>query len=38
MIEDDRPPHADTAEAVRRVVLDAAAAAYEDAGLSGFCA
>ena len=38
MIEDDRPPHADTAEAVRRVVLDAAAAAYEDAGLSGLCA
>ena len=37
MTEDGRAPHTDTAEAVRRVLLDAAVAAYEDAGLSGLC-
>ena len=38
MTENDRAPHADTAEAVRRALVDAAVAAYEDAGLSGLCA
>ena len=38
MTEDARAPHADTAEAVRRALFDAAVAAYEDAGLSGLCA
>ena len=37
MTEDGRAPHTDTAEAVRRALLDAAVAAYEDAGLSGLC-
>jgi formiminotetrahydrofolate cyclodeaminase len=38
MIENGRASHADTAEAIRRAVVDAAGAAYEDAGLSGLCA
>ena len=38
MADDVREPHADTAEAVRRALLDAALGAYEDAGLSGLCA
>jgi methenyltetrahydrofolate cyclohydrolase len=38
MTEDVREPHADTANAVRRALIDAALGAYEDAGLSGLCA
>jgi len=38
MTDDGRAPHADTTEAVRRALFDAAVAAYEDAGLSGLCA
>jgi formiminotetrahydrofolate cyclodeaminase len=38
MIENGRASRADTAEAIRRALVDAAAAAYEDAGLSGLCA
>ena len=38
MTDDDRDTPHDAAEAVRRTILDAAAGAYEDAGLSGLCA